>query len=163
MHPYHHNTNSTTSRGQQVAQALTSALANPYGYTSQHAPHYAQAYSSGPSSFNEQTPMFGSSLNAAFGTGQYKQRDQATSSRGAYGFNRQQSRRGGDHHRRPQQSQTHWYEPGNHRCTYEQCAFTGAKSSVEVHMMDRHLIFPPGWDKRKRKPEWDADPSLNNG
>ncbi|KAF8912747.1 hypothetical protein CPB84DRAFT_1759390 [Gymnopilus junonius] len=27
-------------------------------------------------------------------------------------------------------------------------------------MMDRHLIYPPGWEKRKNKPEWDADPSL---
>ncbi|RXW24778.1 hypothetical protein EST38_g1110 [Candolleomyces aberdarensis] len=26
--------------------------------------------------------------------------------------------------------------------------------------MDRHLIFPPGWEKRPKKPEWDADPSL---
>lgn len=24
--------------------------------------------------------------------------------------------------------------------------------------MDRHLIYPPGWDKRTN--EWDADPSL---
>lgn len=27
-------------------------------------------------------------------------------------------------------------------------------------MMDRHLIFPPGWDKRPRKADWDADPSM---
>lgn len=27
-------------------------------------------------------------------------------------------------------------------------------------MMDRHLIFPPGWDKRKKRQEWDADPTL---
>jgi len=27
-------------------------------------------------------------------------------------------------------------------------------------MMDRHLIYPSGWEKRKKKPEWDADPSL---
>lgn len=26
-------------------------------------------------------------------------------------------------------------------------------------MMDRHLIYPPGWDKKK-KSDWDADPSL---
>ncbi|KAH8120385.1 hypothetical protein DFH11DRAFT_1500361 [Phellopilus nigrolimitatus] len=61
------------------------------------------------------------------------------------------------------QSQTHWYESGNHKCTHEQCAFTGSKKSVEIHMMDRHLIFPPGWDNRKRKSDWDADPSLKNG
>lgn len=27
-------------------------------------------------------------------------------------------------------------------------------------MMDRHLIFPPGWDKQKKTDNWDADPSL---
>ena len=27
-------------------------------------------------------------------------------------------------------------------------------------MMDRHLIFPLGWEHRKRKDDWDADPSL---
>jgi Nuclear fragile X mental retardation-interacting protein 1 (NUFIP1) len=27
-------------------------------------------------------------------------------------------------------------------------------------MMDRHLIYPPGWEKRRKKPDWDADPSL---
>ncbi|EJD03901.1 uncharacterized protein FOMMEDRAFT_121243 [Fomitiporia mediterranea MF3/22] len=69
----------------------------------------------------------------------------------------------GAHTFRGQQQQTHWYEPGRHRCTHEQCAFTGSKKSVEIHMMDRHLIYPPGWDKRKRKRDWDADPSLDNG
>jgi hypothetical protein len=27
-------------------------------------------------------------------------------------------------------------------------------------MMDRHLIYPPGWEKRKKGGDWDADPSL---
>ncbi|KAI0931997.1 hypothetical protein AcV5_004648 [Taiwanofungus camphoratus] len=27
-------------------------------------------------------------------------------------------------------------------------------------MMDRHLIYPPSWENRKRKSDWDADPSL---
>ncbi|KAI0304972.1 hypothetical protein BC826DRAFT_26037 [Russula brevipes] len=27
-------------------------------------------------------------------------------------------------------------------------------------MMDRHLIYPPGWPARKRQSDWDADPSL---
>ncbi|KAF4605299.1 hypothetical protein EYR40_004083 [Pleurotus pulmonarius] len=26
--------------------------------------------------------------------------------------------------------------------------------------MDRHLIYPPGWDKQRKKNDWDADPSL---
>ncbi|KAF8898649.1 hypothetical protein BD779DRAFT_1607395 [Infundibulicybe gibba] len=39
------------------------------------------------------------------------------------------------------------------------CSFTGSQKTVEIHMMDRHLIFPLGWDNRK-KSDWDADPSL---
>lgn len=27
-------------------------------------------------------------------------------------------------------------------------------------MMDRHLVYPPGWEHRQRKNDWDADPSL---
>jgi hypothetical protein len=53
-----------------------------------------------------------------------------------------------------------WYKPGNCRCTYKDCAFVGSKESLEIHRMDRHLIFPPGWEKRKRADDWDADPSL---
>ncbi|KAJ3559774.1 hypothetical protein NM688_g143 [Phlebia brevispora] len=53
-----------------------------------------------------------------------------------------------------------WYQPGNTRCTKPGCTFTGSHKSVETHMMDRHLIYPPGWDKKRRKADWDADPSL---
>ena len=53
-----------------------------------------------------------------------------------------------------------FHEPGNVRCTHEQCGFMGSRKSVETHMMDRHLIFPPGWEKHKRKDDWDADISL---
>lgn len=53
-----------------------------------------------------------------------------------------------------------WAQPGNTRCKQQGCAFTGSPKSVEIHMMDRHLIYPAGWEKRKRKPDWDADPSL---
>lgn len=53
-----------------------------------------------------------------------------------------------------------WYEPGNNRCSHPGCTFTGSKKTVETHMMDRHLIYPPGWDKQKKKSDWDADPSL---
>ncbi|KAF8605140.1 hypothetical protein BDV93DRAFT_522009 [Ceratobasidium sp. AG-I] len=42
------------------------------------------------------------------------------------------------------------------RCGHEGCMFAGSHKEVEVHKMDRHLIFPPGWQegqvrgKRKR-------------
>ncbi|EMD42234.1 hypothetical protein CERSUDRAFT_41682 [Gelatoporia subvermispora B] len=63
--------------------------------------------------------------------------------------------------RAPQgQVQQYWYQSGNIRCTKPGCTFTGSKKAVETHMMDRHLIYPPGWESRKRKNDWDADPSL---
>ncbi|KAH7883664.1 hypothetical protein F5I97DRAFT_1894632 [Phlebopus sp. FC_14] len=52
-----------------------------------------------------------------------------------------------------------WYQPGNSRCTRQGCPFVGSHKSVEIHMMDRHLIYPSGWEKRKKN-DWDADPSL---
>ena len=55
---------------------------------------------------------------------------------------------------------THWYTAGNSRCTHSGCTFTGSANSVQIHMMDRHLIYPPGWHARKRQPDWDTDPSL---
>jgi hypothetical protein len=55
---------------------------------------------------------------------------------------------------------THWYTPGNSKCTYSGCTFTGSANSVQTHMMDRHLIYPLGWHTRKRQSDWDADPSL---
>ncbi|KAJ7630998.1 hypothetical protein FB45DRAFT_553915 [Roridomyces roridus] len=52
------------------------------------------------------------------------------------------------------------FQPGHVRCTYKTCTFHGSPQSLETHMMDRHLIFPPGWDQRQKKSDWDADPSL---
>ena len=57
-------------------------------------------------------------------------------------------------------SKSFWYQPGNNRCNHQGCTFFGSHKSVEIHMMDRHLIYPPGWEKRKKKLDWDADPSL---
>ena len=57
-------------------------------------------------------------------------------------------------------SKSFWYQPGNNRCNQQGCIFFGSHKSVEIHMMDRHLIYPPGWEKRKKKLDWDADPSL---
>ncbi|KAI0036600.1 nuclear fragile X mental retardation-interacting protein 1-domain-containing protein [Vararia minispora EC-137] len=54
----------------------------------------------------------------------------------------------------------YWYSPGSSRCTNAGCMFTGSANALEIHMMDRHLVYPLGWDKRKKKDDWDADPSL---
>ncbi|KAI5124639.1 hypothetical protein M0805_004248 [Coniferiporia weirii] len=158
MHPH-----GNPSRTQQVVHALNSALSNPYGQSQQHSSHYARAYAQHPGGMSTTTPE-GYTLSSTYVPTPAAQHQQPNAARGLRRGNQrgvQSSRggRGGPY----TQVQTHWYEPGNHRCTHEQCAFTGSKKSVETHMMDRHLIFPPGWDKRKRKPDWDADPSLNNG
>ncbi|KAH7100184.1 nuclear fragile X mental retardation-interacting protein 1-domain-containing protein [Auriculariales sp. MPI-PUGE-AT-0066] len=51
---------------------------------------------------------------------------------------------------------------GGSRCTHSGCSFAGSAKTVEIHMMDRHLIYPPGY-MHKKKGDWDADPALNNG
>ncbi|KAH7344983.1 hypothetical protein B0J17DRAFT_624239 [Rhizoctonia solani] len=44
------------------------------------------------------------------------------------------------------------------RCGHEGCLFAGTHKEVEVHKMDRHLIFPPGWqEKGKGKRKRDED------
>lgn len=48
---------------------------------------------------------------------------------------------------------------GTHKCTHGRCTFSGSQKTVEIHMMDRHLIYPPNYNKDKRR-DWDADPSL---
>ena len=48
---------------------------------------------------------------------------------------------------------------GMHKCTYDQCTFSGSQKAVEIHMMDRHLIYPPNYNKNNQR-DWDADPSL---
>jgi hypothetical protein len=54
-------------------------------------------------------------------------------------------------------AQPFWLTPGHHPCTYPGCAFKASRQSVEIHMMDRHLIHPAGWKEEK---SWDADTSL---
>ena len=57
-------------------------------------------------------------------------------------------------------SKSFWYQSGNSRCSQQGCTFFGSQKSVEIHKMDRHLIYPSGWEKRKKKSDWDTDPSL---
>lgn len=69
---------------------------------------------------------------------------------------RMPSRQSADAQRMPSRP----HAPGNHRCTYKNCGFTGSLQTLQVHRMDRHLIYPPGWSKKKKEEDWDADPSL---
>lgn len=50
------------------------------------------------------------------------------------------------------------------RCGHPGCLFRGNHKSVELHKMDRHLIFPPGWEdqqQRKRKRGLQDDDELS--
>ncbi|KAF8640493.1 hypothetical protein AX17_000155 [Amanita inopinata Kibby_2008] len=127
-----------------IPGALFAALNNPYP---QHSSHYAHALAraSYPA-----TTTDGYSLSSTYNPAPGSQPHPLTLSRQS------------SNHRfppRPQQAIS-WYQSGNQRCSYHGCTFIGARKSVEIHMMDRHLIYPPGWEKHKKKPEWDADPSL---
>lgn len=68
----------------------------------------------------------------------------------------------GNHQQRPtfDARPPSWHQHGSHRCTYPNCRFAGSPKTLEIHRMDRHLIYPPGWDKQRKKNDWDADPSL---
>ncbi|THV04855.1 hypothetical protein K435DRAFT_850402 [Dendrothele bispora CBS 962.96] len=140
----------STSQAASPVHAYQPALADPYAQT--YSSHYTQAYmqnyasppytTSGgyayPSTYNLAASLpFQTQQNAS--TSLPKQSNYQTSFQAA--------------------SFT-WYQPGNSRCTYTNCTFTGSAKSVETHMMDRHLIFPPGWEQRKKTQDWDADPSL---
>ncbi|KAG8879737.1 hypothetical protein FRB97_001483 [Tulasnella sp. 331] len=37
------------------------------------------------------------------------------------------------------------------RCSHTGCYFRGNHKDVEVHRMDRHLIYPPGWEEQQKK------------
>ncbi|KAI0068341.1 hypothetical protein BV25DRAFT_1818736 [Artomyces pyxidatus] len=129
----------------QAAAALTSVLANPYA-AQQQSPHYAQAYAQYYTG-QQSTPegyTYSSTYNGPIpGPSHSVPAPRATRT-----------------HAQPAQVPAPWYSPGSSRCSHPGCAFTGSAKAVETHMMDRHLIYPPGWDKRKRRNDWDADPSL---
>ncbi|KIK71095.1 hypothetical protein GYMLUDRAFT_314137 [Collybiopsis luxurians FD-317 M1] len=138
---------------QAAALALRSALTNPYSQA--YSSHYAQAYMQ---QFN-QTPLRnteGYTISSAY----HPNVNAAGNSQPAAGpsFSRPQQNNGGVRLKSFAHANSTWYQPGRDMCPYKGCSFTGSAKSVEIHMMDRHLIYPPGWDKKK--PEWDADPSL---
>ena len=147
------------TQGALTAQAVTAALANPYsqtytsaGYSSGYtSSHYAQAYmqSNWPATNPEGYTI--SSTYVPRSSSAMPQRTDIPTKNGAHSRPTQQL---------PSQGQGSWYQFGHSRCTYKDCIFTGSQKSVEIHMMDRHLIYPPGWDSRKKQSDWDADPSL---
>lgn len=144
---------SYASQAAIAGNAIRSALANPYAQYSMSS-HYYQAYMQvmQPAT-NAEGYTLSSTYSPQHNTGGTTFRSDprdASSSIHERTNDKKPDCTGG---------QTHggWYQPGNCRCTRPGCAFTGSKKSVDIHMMDRHLIFPPGWQK---KDEWDTDPSL---
>ncbi|KAF9270308.1 hypothetical protein L218DRAFT_1071760 [Marasmius fiardii PR-910] len=136
-----------------AASAVRSALSNPYATT--YSSHYSEAYMQ--YSASNTTPegfTYSSTYNPAFAYSNasvniYSSSSSPSSSSGlnpmrGFSFSGNSS----------------WYQAGNRRCTYKQCTFMGSAKSVEIHMADRHLIYPVGWQKRDKKSNWDADPSL---
>lgn len=136
-----------------AGNAITAALANPYA---QHgmSPHYYQAYMQVMQpTINAQGYTLSSTYMPQHTTGgrtpRHVSRD-ASNNVPARTNNRRPDSNSG-------QAYASWHQPGSCRCTRQGCVFTGSKKSVEIHMMDRHFIFPSGWQK---KDEWDTDPSL---
>ncbi|EIM92196.1 uncharacterized protein STEHIDRAFT_106788 [Stereum hirsutum FP-91666 SS1] len=173
-----------TTRTQTQAVPVPNLFANPYAQ--QPSPHYAQAYAQ---YYNNQNPAqnnaqgyaysaaYNPSASSSFQNQNQNQNQAVAGPSSGYGHNafrnnvgsgagRGARGTGQQHHhqqQRPQhqqQQQTNWFSPGGARCKHPGCMFAGSAKAVEIHMMDRHLIYPPGWDKKKRRDEWDADPSL---
>ncbi|KDR85082.1 hypothetical protein GALMADRAFT_260786 [Galerina marginata CBS 339.88] len=123
----------------QPASSLNTLYPQPGpSYPAYYNSHYVQAYQQPPPSGAPHLPIPGSQNRNANYT------MQESSSLRAWNNN----------------TQPIWYQTGNSRCSHPGCTFTGSHKTVEIHMMDRHLIYPPGWGNRKNKNEWDADPSL---
>lgn len=154
--------------GSAAAQAVAAALSNPYAaaqqaqYAYPQASHYAQAYAqyynngAGPSSVTAE----GYTISSTYVPGTQYAGAHHHASRAHSGGHRQQGGFHGGGGGGGGGGGAGWYQAGTNRCSKPGCAFTGSKKSVETHMMDRHLIFPPGWEHRRRKNDWDADPSL---
>jgi hypothetical protein len=114
------------------AISVAATLANPYG---------AQRQPPGPP-----TTPDGYTISSAFTP--------------SFSFNPERTRAPETNCRQRTQSSSSWYQPGNSKCSYPGCNFSGSHKSLEIHKMDRHLIYPPNWEKRNQKSDWDADPSL---
>ena len=144
--PRHHA--NASGHGHSLVHALTSTLTNPYSNLNIYPPHppTQQLNAQGYTYSSTYNPLAASSRPSTSYSLSGPAFDHVSSnsntlpSRGA--------------------PLAHWYTSGKSRCTYSGCAFTGSANSVETHMMDRHLIYPPGWHARKRQQDWDADPSL---
>ncbi|KDQ63639.1 hypothetical protein JAAARDRAFT_169692 [Jaapia argillacea MUCL 33604] len=153
QHNQHASSSYTHNHGSQTANAVTSALINPYNqYYYPQSSHYAQAYANPQPNYSwPGTTPDGYTMSSTFNANPSTSFPQDGNRGGHVG--------GSQPTFRPPPSGG-WYQPGDSRCTHNNCPFTGSKKSVEIHMMDRHLIYPPGWEKRKKQRDWDADPSL---
>ncbi|KAJ3800460.1 hypothetical protein GGU11DRAFT_677127 [Lentinula aff. detonsa] len=146
---------------QAAALALRHALANPYSqtYSSHYAQAYMQQYNNGMPSTNAQGYTMSSTYDPTANVNNSQSQSYTQPTAGPSFFRPQNNQSiGGFKMQSFGPANSTWYQPGNNRCSYKNCTFTGSAKSVEIHRMDRHLIYPPGWDKRKKG--WDADPSL---
>jgi hypothetical protein len=140
------------ARAASLARTLATALTNPYS-TSVPYPYHPPAHPVNPQGYT---------YSSTYNPFAYSPSHPSTSySPLGHSFSNASSASGSRNSHPPRgTSQTHWYTPGNNKCTHSGCAFTGSANSVKMHMMDRHLIYPPGWHTHRRQPDWDADPSL---
>lgn len=146
----------TINVGAMAAQALTYSLANPYGHL--HSYTNANYYSYFTPVPRPMTTAQGYTLSSTYVP------SAAGPSFASQSLSWSPPQRGRTPQLHPTNrvsrpfTQSSFPTRGDNRCTYNGCSFTGSKKTVEIHMMDRHLIFPPGWKKPQNS--WDADPSL---
>jgi len=147
-------------------RALRAVLANPYAqttYTNAYSPHFIQMYVPSGAGGWPLTNAQGYTLSSTYIPGKSRDRTEIQPNNltdGARSEKSQAKNRTSKPSHQLSPSNYHWYQSGDLKCNYKDCRFTGSQKSVETHKMDRHLIYPPGWEHRRRKAEWDADPSL---
>ncbi|KAF8501898.1 nuclear fragile X mental retardation-interacting protein 1-domain-containing protein [Gautieria morchelliformis] len=140
--------------GAMAAQALTSSLANPYGPMSSY-PSYTNA---NYHSYFTQAPRPLTTAQGYTISSTYVPSTESPSTPQSRSWPPSQRPNTSANRAARPCAEGAFSAPGDNKCTYNGCLFTGSKNTVEIHMMDRHLIFPPGWKKKQN--DWDADPSL---
>lgn len=145
------DTTQDRTRAASLARTLTTALTNPYS-TSVPYPHHSPAHHVNPQGYAYSSTYNPLAYSPSHPPTSYSSLGHPFSNASSASASRNSHPRG--------TPQTHWYTPGNSKCTHSGCTFTGSANSVQIHMMDRHLIYPPRWQARKRQSDWDADPSL---
>lgn len=140
--------------GSRAANALAAALGNPYGNRGWLPGNYALQYGQNSAATSSRRTAEGYTFSSTYASNAepltipLPEPSELSIPNGTSKSATQNSRN---------PPRPFWLTPGNFHCKYPGCNFRASQQSVEIHMMDRHLIYPKNWKEEKH---WDADQSL---